>query len=195
MIQTEDELYLSGKHTTKRKDSVNHPYHPVVIYNDTPGVLYIGAAPGKKDFKWNRDLDTDLDTIEDYDINVIFCLLEWDETARLSIPDLAMKAQHRGLLFYQLPTVDHTAPSLETLVVVVPLIVRYLMDGYNVLVHCRGGMGRAVTVAACTVLYLNRVNHQAVNKDVIHEMRLLRPGSLKNKSQVKTIQEYAKLIS
>jgi hypothetical protein len=43
------------------------------------------TKPGKKDIRWNRDLQLDLNAIKDNNIQVIVCLLEWSEMKKLVI--------------------------------------------------------------------------------------------------------------
>lgn len=170
----------------------------VPTLDNVPGLLYLGPAPGKKDKKWNRNLDIDMKVIKELDIDVVVCMLEWAEMSFLQIPDYPHVMQHNNFHFYHAPTIDHTAPILADIVVIVPIIARYLLNGKNVLVHCRGGMGRAATICACVLIYLHRLYGFDVDEytgsDAVRDVRMVRPKAMKNKEQVEMVHLYADLV-
>ncbi|MEO6067396.1 MAG: hypothetical protein ABIQ41_05390, partial [Gemmatimonadales bacterium] len=70
------------------------------LHPEISGRLAISMCPGKKDKKWNRDLDQDLAVIKENGIQIIVCLLEWSEMKRLQISHYPQRAQDEGFLFY-----------------------------------------------------------------------------------------------
>eukprot|EP00002_Diphylleia_rotans_P006830 TRINITY_DN16256_c0_g1_i1.p1 TRINITY_DN16256_c0_g1~~TRINITY_DN16256_c0_g1_i1.p1 ORF type:complete len:258 (+),score=43.93 TRINITY_DN16256_c0_g1_i1:61-834(+) len=58
----------------------------------------------------------------------------------------------------------------------------------RILVHCRGGLGRAGTVAACLLL---RIHSDASAQDAIRHVRLHRPGAIETQRQVDFISLFA----
>lgn len=149
------------------------------------GKLSVSIAPGKKDQRWNRDLSMDLQAMKSSGVRVIVCLLQWSEMKMLQIPDYPHQAQEQGFIFLHLPVKDRRAPALEDISVLIPSIVQYLARGYSVLVHCRSGLGRAGTIAACCLLHYGYKFEQSVAL-----VRSLRPGAIQTQRQVKAIEEY-----
>jgi protein tyrosine phosphatase (PTP) superfamily phosphohydrolase (DUF442 family) len=65
--------------------------------------------------------------------------------------DPALLAAH-GVHFLHLPTEDHCALSQADMDQGVAFITRELNGGRKVLVHCREGIGRSVTLALCALV-------------------------------------------
>ena len=149
------------------------------------GRLTISISPGKKDGRWNRDLYSDLRVIKDNDIQIIVCLLEWNEMKMLNIVDYPSIAQENGFLFYHLPIRDRCAPTQNELNSLVPVIINHLVTGQNVLVHCRGGLGRAGAVAACCLGHFGYNSQQAMDT-----VRSQRPGAIQTRKQESCVIQY-----
>lgn len=149
------------------------------------GRLTISMAPGKKDKKWNRSITRDLLSIRQNGIHVIVCLLQRSELKSLSLTDYPRRAYDSGFIFYHVPVRDRSAPHLDDMNVLVPIIIKHLCSGHNVLIHCRSGLGRAGTVAACCL------SHFGFSfSDCIHLIRIQRPGSIQTLEQELFIQRY-----
>lgn len=171
----------------KRMTSRTDPYRIIDVihvevdpsHSDIKGCLAISICPGKKDHKWNRDLECDLAVIKNEGIQVIVCLLEWAEMRTLGIADYPKRAQEEGFLFYHLPVKDRRAPLDKEVDALVPIIVNHLSLGDKVLVHCRGGLGRAGTICGCCLGHFGFNGPSAINL-----VRQQRPGAIQTKSQV-----------
>lgn len=162
------------------------------ITTTQPGVsgrLSLSICPGKKDQRWNRDLETDLQQIKNNGIQVIVCLIEWTELTMLDIVDYPRRAQEEGFIFYHLPIRDKRAPQLRELNTLVPIIVNHLSRGDNVLVHCRGGLGRAGTICACCLGHFGLQGEAAIQL-----VRDRRPRAIQTKSQIDTVLAYCRKI-
>lgn len=123
------------------------------------GRLGVTLAPGKKAPSafgpaWHRDLATDLDALVAEGTQVLVSLLEDDEAKFLGIPTLFDEAARRGLRVIRLPVPDGAVPGLEVARRVVNQVVERLHAGDTVVVHCRGGLGRAPTLAGCVLVAL-----------------------------------------
>ena len=150
------------------------------------GRLSISMAPGKKDYKYNRDLKLDLETIKNNNINVIVCLLEWHEMELLTMLDYPYKAQELGLIFYHLPIKDQRIPTQQDASTIVSVILKHLGCGENVLVHCRSGLGRAGTICACCLINLGYDYNRA-----LETVRRRRPGAIPVFQQEEFILKYS----
>ena len=147
--------------TTKTSDS--HPLYVTWIDESLPGKVGLTFAPGKHcagayagDF-WERDLARDLDhLVATYETGLLVCLLEDHELRSLKIPTLIEDAAKR-MAVRRLPIPDggvlpHTGPVLETVIA----IERAARAGTNVVIHCRGGLGRAGTIGGCYLKHIGR---------------------------------------
>lgn len=129
------------------------------------GNLYMSSCPGKKvrltgPIKGRsavcRDLDLDLARMRDLGVRCIICCLDDDELEFLGAPwkEYSMAAANVGLDILRLPTPEGLAPLTPALLDVhlSTVISKYTLQGLSVLVHCRGGVGRAGVVACCWML-------------------------------------------
>lgn len=162
--------------------------HPLRIDSLSVGIGRLGLTfcPGKKGpsvfgLPWNRDLKADLDQIAAWGAATVVTLLEDHEFEALSVGNLGEKVQTRGLEWYHFPIPDVSVPSPEAMKHWPRLSAHLhslLDDGGDVLVHCRGGRGRAGTVAA--LLLVERGWSAA---DAIAEIRRVRQGAIETHEQ------------
>lgn len=147
--------------------------------------LCVSVIPGKY-----GDISHDLEYIKNRNIKVIVCLLEWSELMLIGLEDYPMYAQEAGFFFYHFPIKDHHAPDhLEDCVTLIKRIAYHLDIGDNVLVHCKGGLGRAGTISSCCLCYMGYKPEDAVST-----VRLLRHKSIKRENQVNFVINYHNLI-
>jgi len=184
------DLLKGSSNLQKRVTSLQEPYKIVDIAHISTktngmGKLLISASPGKKDCRWNRDLCIDLDVIKNSGIQIIVCLLEWSEMKKLSIADYPKKCQEKGLLFYHLPIKDFSAPRQKEVDTLVPLLVEHLVEGKNILVHCRAGLGRAGTICACCLCHFG-----FKGKEAIELVRNQRNGAIQTSNQENCVINY-----
>ena len=169
------------------RTSATHPLRVDFLPNDVlpvGGKLGMTFAPGKQargiDCEWKRDLDADLDRIAGlYRAQVLVSLVELHELQTLRIPRLFDRARARGLTVDHLSITDGGVPSDAALfLALVERVVAHLSEGKNVVVHCRGGLGRTGTlVAAC----LRATGTPA--DEAIEVVRRARPGAVENRGQ------------
>jgi ADP-ribosyl-[dinitrogen reductase] hydrolase len=164
--------------------------HPLQIAAVTAGAEYgrigITFCPGKIDRHamtgaWDRDLATDLDAIRDWGAAAIVTLLEPKELTLLSVEGLREEVLRRNMLWFHLPIVDVSIPSKQfegkwdTAGEELRSILR---RGSDVLVHCRGGLGRAGTIAARLLIELGIEPETAIAR-----VRGVRPGAIETRAQ------------
>jgi protein-tyrosine phosphatase len=114
------------------------------------GLIGITLAPGENDRfavggPWARSLERDIDAIAAWNAKAVVTVIEPREIARLCISDLGPQIQRRGMEWVHMPITDVTTsgPEFEAKW---PKVSRRLKSrlnaGENILVHCRGGLGR-----------------------------------------------------
>ncbi|KAG2355067.1 protein-tyrosine phosphatase-like protein [Suillus spraguei] len=129
------------------------------------GNLMLSSCPGKKVRLAGpvrgrsavcRDLETDLQRISQIGARCIVCCLDDEELEFLGIQwsDYVSCAHRAGMDVLRIPLPEGLAPlspqSLDESLT--KLIDGYSMRGAHILVHCRGGLGRAGLIACCWAL-------------------------------------------
>jgi ADP-ribosyl-[dinitrogen reductase] hydrolase len=150
------------------------------------GSLGVTFCPGKKQFKsttgpWDRNLETDLDTIAEWNAAAVLTLVEQFELNDLMVPHLGQRVIDRHMEWFHLPIVDVSVPDAEfekAWSTAGACLRSILRSGSNVLVHCRGGIGRAGTVAARLMVELGFDPEAAIDR-----VRSVRPGAIETMEQ------------
>lgn len=188
-----DRLVVDSRITSEKSPYTIIDVAHVVVDPQRPeikGRLSISICPGKKDERWNRNLELDLLAIKNNGIKVIVCMIEWSEMTLLNITEYPRRAQELGFIFYHLPTKDRRAPLDKEVNCIIPIIVQHLSNGDNVLVRCRGGLGRAGTICSCC---LTHFGYDGVG--AIELVRRQRPGAIQTNSQTQCIMNYERSVN
>jgi ADP-ribosyl-[dinitrogen reductase] hydrolase len=170
-----------------KRTSLTHPLQ-IATVSAGPGVGGVGITfcPGKYDPNahtggWERDLAIDLDAIRTWGASVVITLVEHKELMLLKVPNLGEEVSRRGMSWFHLPIVDVSIPDeiFEASWEVAGEELRsMLVGGAGVLVHCRGGLGRAGMVAARLLIELGEEPETAIAK-----VRRVRPGAIETYAQ------------
>ena len=147
-----------GRNQTQMiRTSQTHPLEIAVVSGEAfSGALGVTLAPGKWDpgsasGGWARDLATDLDAIAAWRARVVVTLIEPHEFDLLRIRSLGGEVRRRGMDWLHLPIRDVSVPD-AAFEAAWPehsaALRKRLAAGENVVVHCRGGLGRAGMIAA-----------------------------------------------
>jgi protein-tyrosine phosphatase len=97
-------------------------------------------------------------------------LLEDDELMELAIPDLVSQAVGLGLRVERLPIPDGGVPrDLVAVRQLVDQVLQAAQHGESIVIHCKGGLGRAGTIGGC-VLVASGLTPQAA-LDALREAR------------------------
>lgn len=164
--------------------------HPLQIAEVRASPLYgrvgITFCPGKHDpaaatGAWARDLDADLDVIVAWGAQLVLTLVEPHELASLAVPHLGRAVEARGMAWRHLPIADYSVPGrgFEAQWELAGREIRALLRaGADVLVHCKGGLGRAGMIAARLLVELGMEPAQAVR-----EVRRVRKGAIETAAQ------------
>lgn len=155
------------------------------------GLIGLTFCPGKRGASvfgraWQRDLAGDLDVIQAWGPATVVTLIEDHEFAMLGVPTLGAAVLARGLAWLHLPIVDLHAPDARFEAAWPQAgagLRQQLRAGQRVLVHCRGGLGRAGTVAARLLIELGTAPAVAM-----HQVRQARPGAIETSAQTRHLQ-------
>jgi len=168
---------------------IDHPNHP--------GKIGVTICPGKKSPSifggiWDRDLVLDLTAIKrDFDPSAIVTLMTDDELSANKVPNLGQVVLDHGMEWFHIPIQDMTAPDESfggVWAEIAPRILHMIKNGSNVLVHCRGGLGRSGTIAALLLIEFGTPNGQA-----IAQVRNARPGAIDIAEQEEYVRRYVAL--
>lgn len=162
------------------------------------------SAPGKKLTKGrdgkshDRDITKDVFNFKERGVDCIVCLLSKYELRTLGV-DISVYAKacsKVGIDLIIYPIVEMAAPEQKTTEFDTELIekLRTLVEANeSVVVHCRGGIGRAGLVACCLLLKMKLAKSPS---DAIKIVRKLRdPRSVESRKQEDYIEGYYGLIN
>ncbi|OWZ76425.1 hypothetical protein C365_04571 [Cryptococcus neoformans Bt85] len=132
-----------------------------LLLSSCPGKRLRMEGPSKGRGPVCRDLATDLKRIKGEGVGCLVCCLDDEELELLGVPWETYRdvAAETGLDVIRLPMPDGFTPvSMELFDSQVSLIAtKYTLQGINVLVHCRGGVGRAGMTACAWAIKMGFV--------------------------------------
>ena len=185
----------------KVKTSKSHPLRiDSVVVDGVKGRIGLTFCPGKKQAvsmtgPWDRDLETDLKVIQSFGGAALVTLMEDHELREGMVPPdkLQEGASAHGMEWHHLPIRDVSIPDdhFEDLWVYSGLRLRRLLSqGRNIVIHCRGGLGRTGMIGARLLVELG------VEPDVaIRRVRAARPGSIETPDQEEHVRRCRKIAS
>ena len=177
------------------RTSTTHPLQIAEV--SAPGAkgrIGITFCPGKKQViamsgAWDRDLGIDLDAIKAWGASAIITLIEPHEIKALKVEGIDEQTERRGMEWLHMPITDVSAPDDRFEMAWRQLGAR-LIDrvraGDRVLVHCKGGLGRAGTVAALMLVELGMASDEAIGA-----VRRVREGAIETLPQEKHVHGHA----
>ena len=169
--------------------------HPLQIKDVSPvegsGRIGITLCPGKKQpgaqsGDWDRDLGLDLDVIQGWGATAVISLITDEEMACLQVSGLCDAVEERHMEWWHLPIPDVQPPGSDFergWKVAGEAIRDRLHMGFNVLVHCKGGLGRAGTVAARLLVELGESPESAVRR-----VRKARKNAIETREQKRHVE-------
>ncbi|PTE15448.1 cyclin-dependent kinase inhibitor 3 family protein [Pseudogemmobacter blasticus] len=155
------------------------------------GRIGITFCPGKHDLAaasgaWARDLAADLDAIAAWGARLVLTLVEPAELVALRVPDLGAGVRQRGMDWRHLPVADYSVPTEgfeADWAQHGPEIRALLRGGADVVLHCRGGLGRAGMTAARLLAELGMEPGEAIRL-----VRKARPGAIETPAQLALVR-------
>jgi ADP-ribosyl-[dinitrogen reductase] hydrolase len=170
------------------RTSVTHPLEIAEIIAG-PGMGKVGLTfcPGKQQTnaitgRWDRDLRLDMQVIEKWGAAALVTLIEEHEMESLGVPRLGNAVSDEHMTWHYLPVRDVGVPDAkfhETWEQSGAELRAMLRDGFNVLVHCKGGLGRAGMISAQLLIELGWEPGKAVAA-----VRAVRPGAIETAAQL-----------
>jgi len=176
------------------RTSTSHPLQIAdVSAPGAKGSIGITFCPGKKQKDamsgaWDRDLGLDLDVIRAWGASTIITLIEPHEIRDLKVVGIGEEARLRGIEWLHMPITDVSAPDerfAEAWDRHGAQVIAAIRTGSRVLVHCKGGLGRAGTVAALMLVELGMPPEEAVAS-----VRRARPGAIETSGQKTFVKDW-----
>jgi ADP-ribosyl-[dinitrogen reductase] hydrolase len=174
------------------RTSITHPLQ-IAEVSAGPGLGWIGITfcPGKKQPHaatggWDRDLGLDLDAIASWGAAAVVTLVEEHELRALQVTGLGDAVRDRHMDWLHLPIRDVSVPCsrFEAAWHVAGSGLRdRLRAGFDVVVHCKGGLGRAGMIGARLLAELGIAPDQA-----IRQVRNVRPGAIETDAQASLVR-------
>ncbi len=173
------------------RTSASHPLEIADLTLPEGGTIGITFCPGKQQIHamtgaWARDLQADLERIRAWGAAGVVTLTTLDELHELGVPGLGEAVSETGMTWYHLPIPDMAAPGPrwdDRWQAVAPEMHRALYAGGRLVVHCKGGLGRAGTVAARLLI------DRGVGPDAaVAAVRRVRPGAIESSAQERYLQ-------
>lgn len=173
--------------------------HPIQIAQVEPaqgyGLIGITFCPGKQDLfaatgAWQRDLSMDLQSIKQWNPHLIITLMEDMELTSLKVSNLGEAIKEQGILWKHLPIPDYSTPDavFEKRWISEGKEIRALLkQGKNILIHCKGGLGRAGMISARLLVELGWQPKQAIKT-----VRSVRKGAIETPSQLALVNNTQK---
>jgi protein-tyrosine phosphatase len=113
-----------------------------------PGRLAVAARPRGGDW-----LEDEMGAWKHEGVDTVLSLLTAEEADQLQLDNESEMAKGRGIRFLSFPIEDRQVPgSPSELAKTLELVDRALLDGNDVVVHCRQGVGRSGLVGACLLV-------------------------------------------
>lgn len=156
------------------------------------GTIGVTFCPGKQGAGQGgmlhaRSVEADVDAIRRWGASAVVTLIEAHEFELLKVTSLPDSVRAAGLEWHHLPIVDMSVPdaTFERRWHYAGLRLRQLLrSGRRVLVHCRGGLGRAGLVAASLLVELG----EADVREAIARVRAVRPGAIETAAQARWVE-------
>ncbi|WP_234024904.1 ADP-ribosylglycohydrolase family protein [Tsuneonella amylolytica] len=150
-----------------------------------PGKQQAHAATGT----WKRDLALDVAAVRESGAAVVVSLVEPHELDELGVPDLGDEVRRQHMDWLHLPIADVSVPTdafEQAWLTAGEGLRTRLRNGFDVVVHCKGGLGRAGMIAARLLVELGTPAEEA-----IAIVRAARPGAIETTAQERYVHSIA----
>jgi ADP-ribosyl-[dinitrogen reductase] hydrolase len=178
----EKRIYTSHTHPL-RIDAVDIP--------GVPGKIGVTLCPGKvqRDAisgSWERDLRIDIVAVKSWGATAWLNLLTTTEMLDLKVGNIEVVVKGSGIRYYHLPIEDGSIPDgtfEKSWKIAGAQLREELHRGGNILIHCKGGLGRSGMIAARLIVELGATTPERA----IRIVRASRPGAIETHDQEKLV--------
>ncbi|MGC8661899.1 MAG: protein-tyrosine phosphatase family protein [Nitrososphaeria archaeon] len=134
------------------------------------GCLYASGIPaGSRAIRWLKKVGVD---------------------AVISLTERPINRFNEFNTYYNIPMVNGAPADPQTLERAVLKINDLIKGGHCVLVHCSAGLGRTGMVVASYLIYSKHMSPE----EALYKIKSIRPGSLRDKEQIKSVYKFAEWI-
>ena len=182
--------------TTKHKDGLSYTTLDFSQTATPPkGMMTISSCPGycKENGTSEERQSTHLDEMQSLGVDQVIALTPDDELDRLGLSDMPQRIKDSGVAWLQVPVVNFSTPEadqLDTFMAAMAAVKSKLDQGQHILVHCRGGTGRAGKVAAVMLIH-----YGIAPDDAITMIRDQREGCIQTEEQEQFVRDYIPLMT
>lgn len=182
-----DDLRANGKFGIAMRTSISSPLRiDVLDIQSCHARLGLTICPGKQGdsqygVPWHRDLEADLNSIRLWGASSLVTVMEDAEMHSLHVGNLSQAATQASLNWFHLPITDGDIPDQRFHAAWKeqgPRILSELLSNKDVVVYCRGGLGRTGMVACFLLVELGYEPGRALDS-----VRAARPGAVETASQ------------
>ena len=177
--------------TTKIIDGLSYTTLDLSQTSHPPkGTLTISSCPGlcKENGTSEERQMAHLQTLQEIAVDHVVALTPNDELEQLGVAAMPLRIAAAGIDWRQVPVVNYATPDadgLDDFMDAMAAVKSRLDDGQHILVHCRGGTGRAGKVAAVMLI------HYGVHpEDAITMIRDQRQGCIQTEDQEQFVRDY-----
>jgi len=172
--------------------------HPLKIAEIRPvptsGRIGITFCPGKwqpdgMQAHWERDLEIDLKAIKHWGAAWVLTLIEDHEILKLRVEGIGDRVTAHGMRWLHLPIPDVSVPDAafeQAWDDVAHELREVVRSGSDIVVHCKGGLGRAGTIAARLLIEFGWPAERAIKA-----VRRVRSGAIETIGQ----EDYLRMLS
>ena len=157
--------------------------------------MTISSCPGycKENGTSNERQAIHLDVLQSLGIDQVVALTPDDELDRLGLADMPQRIMDSGIAWRQVPVVNFSTPEadqLDAFMAAMAEVKSQLDQGQHILVHCRGGTGRAGKVAAVMLIH-----YGIAADDAITMIRQQREGCIQTEEQEQFVRDYIPMMT
>ena len=157
--------------------------------------MTISSCPGycKENGTSDERQSTHLDVMQSLGVDQVVALTPDDELDRLGLADMPRHIIDSGIAWLQVPVVNFSTPEadqLDAFMAAMAEVKSKLDQGQHILVHCRGGTGRAGKVAAVMLIH-----YGIAPDDAITMIRDQRDGCIQTEDQEQFVRDYIPMMT
>jgi len=121
-----------------------------IFWVTTIGSARLATMPKPRGGDW---LEDEIRSLREQGVDVLVSTLTDEEIVEVALADEPLYCMNNLIEFLRFPIPDHTAPPLDgKLSEFITGLSARIAAGKNIAIHCRAGLGRSTTIAACLMV-------------------------------------------